>query len=96
VRRQSGNSGSGVNERRREEPRLTGWAPRSRNPCSSPRPPLLLRQKRSENVLVSFICPFLITIFSWDRPGRIAKGSLQRRQRADSGGETVKMYAAIV
>jgi hypothetical protein len=31
ARRQSGNSGSGENDRRRGEPRLRGWTPRSRN-----------------------------------------------------------------
>jgi hypothetical protein len=49
--RQSGNSGSGENESRRGEQRLRGWAPRSRNPFSSTRPPSWHLRKRIENVV---------------------------------------------
>ena len=78
VRHQSGNSGSGENERRRREQKLRGWVLRSRNRCSSPRLPLWHPWKRSENRFLSFIRHSLGHLLSsGDRPGWRAKESLQ-------------------
>jgi len=63
VRRQSGKFGREENERRRGKQKLRGWAPRSRNPCSSPRPPSWHPRKRSENA-VCFL-PVSLLSFLW-------------------------------
>jgi hypothetical protein len=69
----SGNSGNRENERRKGEQRLRGWAPRSRNPCSSPRPPLWHPRERSEKLSCAFHLSFLfrhfLSLSSWNRPG---------------------------
>jgi hypothetical protein len=96
-RRQSGNSESRENERRRGGQRLRGWVPRLRNPCSSPRPPLWHLRKRSENVLPFFCYFFGAPSFFLDRPRRMAKESLQRATIAlTAAGKRSKMYTAIV
>jgi hypothetical protein len=95
LRRQSGYSGSGETERRRGEQMLMGWAPRLRNPFSSPRPLSWHLRRRSENALLfdsSFLLPFIMGKGCADARRKLATC----RHRADSGEETVKMYAAIV
>jgi len=97
VRCQSGNSGSRENERRRGGQKLRGWAPRSRNPCSSPRPPLWHPRKRSENVFpsyLSFVISLVRLLSSWDRPR--SKSCNVPPSRGQRRGKRSKMYAAIV
>jgi hypothetical protein len=96
VRRQSE-----LRERReREEERRAeaeGMGAELTKPFSSPRPASWHLGKRSENALclcLSFVVSFVIHhgtgLGGWQRE------ACNERHRADSGGETVKMYAAIV
>jgi hypothetical protein len=92
----------GEKGKRRGEQRLRSWAPRSRNPCSSPRLSSWHLQKRSESsssfhFVILFVISLVRLLYSWDRPGQRAKESLQRAAIArTAAGKRSKMYAAIV
>jgi len=48
-------------------------------------------------LLLSFVISFVRTLSSWDRPGRRAKGSLQRAATARTADrKSGKMYAAMI
>jgi hypothetical protein len=94
--------------RRRGERRRQIWAPRLRNRCFSPRPHSWRPQKkRTARGQFAFFCLFPLSFSfvvslvrypsTWDRPGRRAKGSLQRAAFGrTAAGKRSKMYAAIV
>jgi hypothetical protein len=62
VRCLSGSSGRGEEEMKRGERRPRSWAPRSRNPCFSPRPPSWHPQERSRE-WIAFLCLSLVLFF---------------------------------
>ena len=96
-----------LRERRERGKRNGGWRPRNWVPrvrdnlCFSPRhPPWRPRKRiRGGRVSFSFVLSFVFSlarfISSWDRPGRRAKGGLQRAAFAWRAG-TVCTYLAMI
>jgi len=96
ARRQNGSSESGRSGKRNRRRRQRSWvlrkarAPERNYRCSYPRRPSWHRQARSRETGCAFLYffPFVkflgrVYFYSWDRPGRRAKGSLQRAATAD-------------